>query len=1012
MQEKEKKPLSNTVLVVGGGVGGIKAAMDLAESGRDVVIIDKAFSIGGLMTQLDRTFPTNNCDLCTLSPHLAESSRMKHIELMPSTRLIAVEGDAGRFKATLKTEPRFIDIHKCTACGECHKQFPGCVRFTPGLDHRAPTCMRYPQATPYAFSIDREKCEDMHAVSKVCPMEAIIPDEKEKTTELNVGSIILAPGAELMDPDLLTNYGHGVYPNVVTGLEYERILSASGPTGGLLVRPSDNKTPRKIAWIQCAGSRSKKDPGVPYCSSVCCMYALKEAMVTKEHFHDGIEAVIFFMDMRTSGKEYELYYQRAKEEFHVRFVRSRPHSVEPVEGSHDLSITYIPEDKDVAQTEIFDMVVLSTGFRVQQDLANLAESIAIELNPYNFAKTDYFHPIETSRKGIYVCGLFEEPKDIPETMVQASAAACLAAGDLNVPEAAAENPDPYLPERDVGDEEPRTGVFVCDCGYNIGSVIDVDHIVEYAKKLPKVALSENIGHGCSKVSLDLIRKRITEENLNRVVIGGCSPRTHEGLFQDTLRRAGLNRYLVEMANIRDQATWVHYDQPTQAADKAKDLIRMAAASVALTTPLKDHSFPINKDILVLGGGISGMSAALSLADQGYKVYLVERGPQLGGVASQIRKTLDGQDVREYVRGLIEKTKAHENIEILTRSIIVDHFGMPGLFTTGIQIAPRMYYRQIKHGAAIIATGSLPHRPKEYFLDEHDAVMTQMDLDGILDDQEEKIKAWNRIVMIQCVGSRTPENPNCSRICCQSAVKNALRIRELNPDAQIIVLYRDMRTYGFQEDYYRKARSEGILFSRYDVDDPPRVRMEADKAVVRFRDNVLKREIEVAADCLALSTGFVADDETTEDLAAIFHLPRTLDGYFLEDHIKLRPVDLPVPGFFVAGTAHAPKSIKESISQAQAAAGRVKTLLAKDTIDLGASVARVDENRCAACLICVRACPFDVPFINAEGHSEIDPTKCHGCGVCAAACPAGAIQLMQFEDERIMAKLTGLLEEVI
>lgn len=1012
MQEKENSQSNNKVLVIGGGMGGIKAALDLAESGTDVVIIDKAFSIGGLMTQLDRTFPTNNCDLCTLSPHLAESSRMKHIELMPSTRLTALQGDAGSFKVRLETESRFIDMDTCTACGECYKQFPDCVRFTPGLDHRAPTCMRYPQATPYAFSIDKEKCEDMEAVSRVCPAGAVIPDEKERTTELNVGSVILAPGAELMDPGLLTNYGHGVYPNVVTGLEYERILSASGPTGGLLVRPSDNKTPQKIAWIQCAGSRSEKDPGVPYCSGVCCMYALKEAMVTKEYFQDDMEAVIFFMDMRTSGKDYELYYQRAKGDYHVRFERSRPHSVEPVEGSHDLAITYMPENGDLDRTELFDMVVLSTGFRVQQELADLAGILGIELNPHHFARTDYFHPVETSRKGIYVCGIFEEPKDIPETMVQSSAAACLAAGDLHVPKALEENADPYPPERDVHGEEPGTGVFVCDCGYNIGSVIDVNQIVEYAKKLPGVVLSENIGHGCSKVSLENIRKRIKEENLNRVVIGGCSPRTHEGLFQDAIRRAGLNRYLVEMANIRDQATWVHYDHPQEAADKAKDLLRMAAASVALTSPLKGHSFSINKDVLVVGGGISGMSAALSLADQGYKVYLVERGAQLGGVASQIRKTLEGNDVREYVRQLVEKTNRHEGIEVLTRAFIVDHFGMPGLFTTGIQIAPRMYYRQIKHGAAVIATGALPHRPKEYFLDAHDAVMTQMDLDALLEDQKDRVKAWNRVVMIQCVGSRVPENPNCSRICCQAAVKNGLRIRELNPGAQIIILYRDMRTYGFQEDYYRKARSEGILFARYNVDEKPRVRIEGEKALVRFRDPVLKKDIEVAADCLALSTGFVADEETTEDLSAIFHLPRTLDGYFLEDHIKLRPVDLPVPGFFVAGTAHAPKSIKESISQAQAAVGRAKTLLAKDTIDLGASVARVDEKRCAACLICVRACPFHVPFINADGHSEIDPSKCHGCGVCAAACPAGAIQLMQFEDDRIMAKLTGLLEEVI
>ena len=1012
MNKKENTQPVNKVLVIGGGIGGMKAAMDLAESGRDVVIIDKAFSIGGLMTQLDRTFPTNNCDLCTLSPYLAESSRMKHIELMPSTQLSMLEGDAGRFIATLNTKPRFIDLNKCTACGECLNKFPDCVRFTPGLDHRAPTCMRYPQSTPYAFSIDIEKCEDINELSKICRDGAIIPDDIEKEIKLEVGSVILAPGAELMDPGLLSNYGHGVYPNVVTGLEYERILSASGPTGGLLTRPSDNKNPKKIAWIQCAGSRSQNEPGVPYCSSVCCMYALKEAMVTKERFQDNIETVIFFMDMRTFGKDYELYYQRAKKDFNVRFERSRPHTIAPLEGTDDLCITYVEDETGKSVTETFDMAVLSTGFRVQQDLVNLADSVGVQLNDYNFAATDYFHPVETTRKGVYVCGIFEEPKDIPETMVQASAAACLASSALELAPVSAVESDGYPPERDVSNEETRIGIFICDCGYNIGSVIDVNELSEYAGKLPGVIHSEAIGHGCSKESLERIQKNIIDKNLNRIVIGGCSPRTHEALFQDTVRRTGLNRYLVEMANIRDQNTWVHHDRPLEASNKAKDIIRMASASVAFTSPLTDHSLSVNKDVLVVGGGVSGMNASLCLADQGFKVYLVEKGPELGGVAKNIRRTLEGNDVREYITDLIERTNSHDRIQVLTRSVIVDHFGMPGLFTTGLQIGPRMYYRQIRHGATILATGSLPNRPKEYFLGEHEAVVTQMDLDGIIEDHEERIKDWKRVVMIQCVGSRSPENPNCSRICCQSAIKNALRIHEVNPEARIFILYRDMRTYGFQENYYRKARNEGIIFARYDSDEKPAVQTRGQKVMVTFRDKILDQTIEIETDCLALSTGLIADDEDTEDLSAIFHLNRTIDGHLLEDHVKLRPVDLSIPGFFVAGTAHSPKSIKECISQAQAAAGRAKTLLAKDTINLGASVARVDGNKCAACLICVRACPFDVPFINADGHSEIDPAKCQGCGVCVAECPARAIQLMQFEDDRILAKLNGLLEEVI
>jgi heterodisulfide reductase subunit A len=1011
MEQKEKMGMNNRALVIGGGVGGIKTALDLAEAGRDVILIDKAFTIGGLMTQLDRTFPTNNCDLCTLSPHLAESGRNLHIELLTGTEVVQTEGGVGNFTVKLKSMPRFIDLEKCTACGDCFKQFPECVRFAPGLDHRAPTCMRYPQATPYAFSVDMSKCENVDALVKICQAGAILPEDKETTRDVHVNAIVVATGADVFDPSVLDTYGHGVLPNVVTSLEYERILSASGPTGGNLVRPSDGRQPHRIAWIQCVGSRAVNKGSVSYCSSACCMYALKEAMVTKERFRDDIETVVFYMDMRTFGKDYELYYERAKNDYGILFQGSRPHSVESLDDSDDLLITYSVWDDDVPRTETFDMVVLSTGFRPTPEFVKLAETLGIELNVHDFAKTADFVPVATSRPGIYVCGLAESPKDIPETMVQASAAACLASGDMEVIEAASDTEEEFPPERDVSGEDPRIGVFVCDCGYNIEGVVDVGEIVQYAAKLPGVTVSERIGHGCSKESLENLQNIIRENNLNRVVIGGCSPRTHETLFQDTVRKTGLNKYLVDMANIRDQGTWVHGDNPFKASEKAMDLIRMAVAGVTLTQPLKDHTLPMNKDVLVVGGGVTGMNAALCLAEQGLKVYLVEKSPELGGVARDIRKTLEGHDVKAYVEGLMKRVRENDSIQVFTNSVIVDHSGMPGLFKTGLQIGPRMYYRQLTHGVTIMATGALPNRVKAYLLDEHEAVKTQLDLDRYIEAHPKEVSAWNQVVMIQCVGSRCPENPNCSRVCCQSAIKNALRIKELNPQAMIVILHRDIRTYGFQEDYYREAREKGVLFARYQPEDKPVVTAKGSQLEVVFDEPVLQRKISMTADCLALSTGFVSDEEGTEDLAMIFRLPRTTDGYFLEDHVKLRPVDLPVPGFFVAGTAHAPKTIRESVAQAQAAAGRAQTLLAENIINLGAAVAKVDGKKCAACLICVRACPFQVPFINADGYSEIDPAKCHGCGVCAASCPAKAIQLMQYEDDRIMAKLEGLLEKI-
>jgi heterodisulfide reductase subunit A len=1013
MQNTNRSKTSNRVVVVGGGMGGIRTALDLAEAEKDVVLVDTAYNIGGLMTQLDRTFPTNNCDLCTLAPNLSESGRQEYISLLSMTSVEAISGEKGDFTVSLKSTPRYINLDKCTGCGACHEAFPECVRFTPGLDHRAPTCMRYPQATPQSYSIDLEKCNDIESLVKICPAGAINPDDLGSSGDISCGAIVLSPGAALFDPSGLDYLGYSEQPDVVTSLEYERILSASGPTGGQLRRPSNGEKPKKVAWIQCIGSRGLQKGAASYCSGACCMFALKEAIVTKERFQEDIETTIFYMDMRTFGKDYERYYQRARDEFGIRFIHSRPHSILRHHGQQDLSISYTTDESSNLLTEEFDMVVLSTGFKASEDNRVLAEKAGIELNESNFPIHSGLNQVATSRPGIYVAGTFQAPKDIPETMVQASAAACLAGKAISSAEKDQdETARPLLPpERNVVGEEPRVGVFVCDCGENIGGVIDVEAVIESAAKLPHVAVAQAEGHGCSRESMEHIRRTIEEQNINRVVIGGCSPRTHESKFQDLIRRAGINRYLLEFANIRDQATWVHGHQPAKAIAKAKDLIRMAVGAVVEAQPLAEHRLAINKNVLVVGGGVTGMTSALELADQGFKVYLAEKTPDLGGVARKIRRTLEGEEIQPFIDNLVEQTTAHNNIEVITGAIIVDHTGMPGMFTTGMQVGRQMFYRQIEHGITILATGAEPHRPALFMLGECDQVRTQLELQELIADSPDVVDSWENVVMIQCVGSRTEENPNCSRICCQTAVKNALSIMEQNPDARVFVLYRDMRTYGFQEEYYQKAREKGVIFVRYHQDAPPRVTAVDGKVDVRFTDIILGRDITVSADCLCLSTGLIADQDSTEELAMVFKLPRTHDGYFLEDHVKLRPVDLSVPGFFVAGTAHAPKTISESLVQARAVASRAQTMLVKDYISLGAATARVDSSRCASCLICVRACPFDVPFINADGYSEIDPAKCHGCGICASECPAKAIQLMQFEDDQILSKLEQLFVEV-
>ncbi|PIE62371.1 MAG: heterodisulfide reductase subunit A, partial [Desulfobacter postgatei] len=880
------------VLVIGGGVGGIKAAIDLSESRKKVLLIDSDYAIGGLMTQLDRTFPTNNCDLCTVAPHLSATAREKFLQVSTMTELTSLSGEAGDFTATLKTAPRFIDIDKCTACGECLKKFPEAVRFTPGLDPRAPTCMRYPQSTPYAYSIDMEKVDDVEALKAVCKAGAIVPDDNGQEVEIKVGSVVLSVGAQMFDSSVLDNFGSGKFDNVVPGLEYERIMSASGPFQGNLVRKSDQQRPKKVAWIQCVGSRGINRHDVPYCSSVCCMYALKEAMVTKERFGHDIETTIFFMDMRTYGKDYEQYYNRARKDFGIRLIRCKPHTIIELPDK-SLEITYAQEELSAMEKETFDMVVLSTGFRPNQKTIALADTLGIDLNEHNFAKSGTMDPVRTSKDGVYVCGVFESPKDIPETMVQASAAASIAGMAVESAEWV-DDANPYPPQKDVNGQDPKIGFFVVDCDGDIGKAMDIDQILENAKANPDVAVAEAFKLTCSFESMEKIEVLIKGHNLNRVVIGAGSPRTQEMMFQDMLRRAGLNPYLLEMVNLRDQNAWAHND-PAKALEKAFQLVQIGISGVRKARPLAENMLPTNQNALVVGGGVTGMTAALELAEQGTLTYLVEKRSKLGGIAMNLSRTIEGDDVAAFMKDLLDKVSNHKNIKVYTNAVVIDHKGVPGRFTTGIKIGPGNIREQIDHGVTILATGATPNRPDVYGLGKLDKVINQLYLDALLQNNESKIKEMRQVVMIQCAGSREADNPNCSRLCCQASVKNALRLLEINPNIEIFVLYRDIRTYGFWEDYYKEARNKGVKFIRFDLDHRPVVREEEGKTIVRTHDFVLGQDIDIEADCVALSTGLVANEETTGELARLFNLPKTEDGFFLEDHVKLKPIDMALRG---------------------------------------------------------------------------------------------------------------------
>ncbi len=904
--------------------------------------------------------------------------------------------------------PRYIDPVKCTGCGECAMHCPVAAVnvINKGLDDRRATYIEYPQAVPLAYAIDFDACIGCGLCENMCMAKAIKYDDIARETTVKVGSVILSTGSQGYDPSDLDYLGYGQYPNVVTSEGFERILSAGGPYFGHVMRPLDREEPKSIAWLQCIGSRDINRCGNGYCSSVCCMYAIKEAMIAKEHIHGDLDCAIFNMDMRTFGKDYEKYFLRARNEG-TRFITARVHTITEVPETGDLILQYANEAGQMKE-EIFSMVVLSVGLKIPDSSVDLAKRLGIKLNKYNFVTTGSFTPVATSRPGIYTCGVFQGPKDIPGSITEASAAACLAGTDV----ADARGKDieiVEIPEEiDVEKEEPRIGVFVCNCGINIGGIVDVTSVQEYAGTLPYVVFTDQNLFTCSQDTQDKLKEMIIEHKLNRVVVAACTPKTHEGMFMDTLEACGLNKYLFEMANIRNQNSWVHSNDPTAATEKSKDLVRMAVARVATLKSLYEKKIPVNQRALIIGGGVAGMNAALSLADQGFPVVIIEKEERLGGMANRLTATIEGADVGTYLEELIQKVTSHPQIQVLPRSLIVNFSGFQGNFTTEILVGPGMYERKINHGVVILATGAVEYRPQEFLYGQDQRVVTQIELSERL--KEKGAQDLSRVVMIQCIGSRNKENPNCSRICCQSAVKNALHIKELQPDAQIFILHRDIRTYGFLEDYYTEARKKGVLFFRYDSEDPPVVESSEAGVMVTFKDNILDRSLRVSADLLALSAGMVAED--TQELASIIKLARNAEGYFMEAHVKLRPVDMATEGIFVCGTAHSPKLLSESIAQSLAAASRATTFLSKDHLTLSAVTARVNAELCASCLICVRSCPYGVPVINEDGVSEIDDALCHGCGVCAAECPAKAIELNWYEDNQILSKVDALLEEVL
>ncbi len=1025
--------MEGSVLVIGGGIAGIQTSLDLTELGFKVYLVERTPSIGGRMAQLDKTFPTNDCSLCILAPKMVEVFRNPNIELMAYHEVQKVAGKPGDFTVSVLKKPRYIDDTKCKGCGDCAIKCPKIEVpniFDMNLGKRKSVYIPFPQAVPPVYLIDPELCLKFTkgvcgVCEKVCTAEAIDYEQQPKEIELKVGAIVVATGFDMFAEELSSRWGYH-YENVVNALEYERILCASGPFGGHVLRPSDQKEPEKIAFIQCAGSRDLHE-GVPYCSSVCCMYTAKEAIITKEH-SELSQCFVFRHDIRAFGKNFYEFTQRAQDEYGVKYFQTKISTVEEDPETNDLTIHY--EDLKTGEFKDFraNLVVLATPLVPSKGTEELGKILDIELDHYNFYKEKtYFNKSLSSKDGIFLCGFCQGPMDIPETVADASGVASQVATLLNSVKFTEVKEKVYeIPEKEVKiTDEPRIGVLICHCGINIGKYVDVPEVREYIKTLPNVIHCEDNLYSCSSDSQERIKELITEHNLNRFIVASCTPRTHEALFQETCQEAGMNKYLFEMVNIRDQCSWVHMTEKEAATEKSKDLLRMSLAKTRLLKPQPEEKLQITPTGLIIGGGVAGMTAALNLADQGFKTYLVEKEDKLGGNLNNLNILYPIQeDASIFLKEITQKVKNHKNIEILIKSKINSIKGFVGNYEVSISNSGTDP-KELKIGTIIVATGAQELKPQGLFQygDKNDDVITQLELEQKLQDAD---KSWlektNRITFILCANARQKEGITyCSNVCCGTSIKNINILKELKPELEIVVLYRDLQMAKKEfEEYYRNRRKDA-MFLRYDLDNLPEITKQSkEKYGIKVFDTNLQDEITYITDMIVLATPMIPADNL-EELAKMLKVPLDRTGFFLEAHVKLRPLDFATDGVFLCGCAQWPKNIQDSISQANGAAGRASRFLSAKEITTSGLVAEVNPDKCIGCGECEEVCPYKaIELIETTKEfeevsivikkSSINSALCKGCGTCAATCKVGAIMVKHYDFDQISAMIDSYLLE--
>ena len=1010
--------MAKPVLVLGGGIAGIQAATDLAEMGIPVYLVEKKPALGGKMAQLDKTFPTNDCSTCILAPKISDCYNHENVTTFTYSELKNLRGTQGNFTATIKKKPRYVDVDLCTGCAECVEKCPVTVEdnFNQGIDERSAIFKFQDQAVPNVVTIDADNCLKLTKgvcglCEKTCDKGAINYDQKPETIDLDVASVVFAAGYDAFSGNIVSEYGYANYDNVITSLEYERYLSASGPTGGHVVRPSDGKEAKKIAFLHCAGSRDIRSD-TNYCSSVCCMYSIKQSLITKEHLKEA-DLDLYYMDIRAYGKGFERYYNMADGTDGINFIRNRIAEIEKDKETDQIIIKSLDQEDNIKE-ENYDLVILSVGLKPNEEVSQIMKNLKIRVNKFGFADVDEVNPLKTSRAGVYASGVITGPKDIPESVIQASGSAVLAAqdafkSDLTQGEKETQSTKNEEEYRFVDNERIKTGVFVCDCGTNIAGVIDVADVTKRAEDLPFVEHAEEVRYLCSSDGQDLIGQRIEEKGLNRIVVASCTPRTHEPLFQKAIARAGLNPYLMIMTNIRDQDSWVHREEEAKATEKAFDLIKGAAAKARKAHSLNREKIEKIDNAFVIGGGVSGMTSALELADLGFQTYLIEKDSQLGGNANKLLLTMDGKPIVNYIDDLKEKVENHPLLDIYTDHNIEQIEGYVGNYKFNISSKQNGDKKELEGGVVIVATGADELVTDEYLAQESEKVISQLDLEDMMKNINIS-KEIDSISMIQCVGSREEGREYCSRVCCTQAVNNAIFIKERYPDIDIKIFYREMRTYGLYEDRYREARQLGVDFIRYEVENKPEVKDSAEGLTISYEEPVTKKKVTEKTDLLVLAKAMTPGD-SNEKLSKALKVPLNEDEFFLEAHVKLRPVDFATDGVFLTGLAHGPKNLGESIGQSRAAASRAAAVLTKDYLLTEAMVSTVNSNLCSACGTCEDVCAFKAIEVNQEkGTAEVNTVLCKGCGNCAAVCRSHAVELEGFTNQQLLDEMSALFSD--